>query len=129
MAVETFELPSCAPLAPLTRDQGVGASWRMLVSIVFASGEELIHRCRLICPASSTLRVSDADWMHGRHVMGNSSRDETLRVFRCQSGSSGGTSSFLKARVADWMDDYWLGKCAWSWTQAARRVGGSVLHR
>jgi hypothetical protein len=75
MDVETFNLTSCAPLAPLTRDQGVGASWRMLVLIVFASGEEEIHRCRLIYPATSTRGVANAERTHGRHVTGDLSRD------------------------------------------------------
>jgi hypothetical protein len=131
MDVETFDLTSCAPLAPLTRDQNVGASWRMLVLIVFASGEEEIHRCRLIRPATSTHRgAADADWMHGRHVMGDLSRVETMRVFRCQSGSSGNNndSSSFTARIADWMDDYTLSEGVHG-LKRRRRVGDSALHR
>jgi hypothetical protein len=44
MDVETLlDLASYVPLAPLTRNQDVGASWRMLVLVVFASGEEKIR--------------------------------------------------------------------------------------
>jgi hypothetical protein len=51
-----------------------------------------------------------------------------MMVFRCQNGSSGDTSSLLKAQVADWMDNYWSGKCAWSWKQATcRRLGTAPM--
>jgi hypothetical protein len=43
MDVGTFALASRASPAPLTRYQGVGAPWRMLVLVVFASGEEKIR--------------------------------------------------------------------------------------
>jgi len=63
--------------------------------------------------------------MHGMHAMGNLFRDETMRVFRCQSGSGGDTSSILKARVADWVDDYRVLENVHD-LELRRRVGQSV---